>query len=143
MDILPASLRDLSSLYQLEHASFPDDAWPLLDLIAVLTYPGVVRLKAVVDGRMVGFIAGDPRPAQGMVWIATLAVLPAFRRRGIAKALLEVCEAHLHLPCIRLCVRTSNRAAIHLYQQMGYSIIDTWQRYYKDGESAVVMEKIK
>jgi hypothetical protein len=37
MEIQTASLRDLSALRRLEHACFEKDAWPLLDLIAVLT----------------------------------------------------------------------------------------------------------
>ena len=65
MEIQTASLRDLGALRRLENICFEKDAWPLLDLIAVLTWPEVIRLKAVDDGRMVGFVAGDPRPSQG------------------------------------------------------------------------------
>jgi len=60
--------------------------------MAVLTFPDVIRLKAVVDGKMVGFIAGDPRRSEGMAWIATLGVLPEYRRQGIARQLLLACE---------------------------------------------------
>jgi len=41
-------------------------------LIAVLTLPGVLRFKAVVDGSMVGFIAADLLRAEREAWIATL-----------------------------------------------------------------------
>ena len=50
------------------------DAWPLLDLIAVLTWPDVVRLKAVENGELIGFVAGDPRPSEGASWVATIGV---------------------------------------------------------------------
>lgn len=143
MEILPASLRDLAGLRRLEQACFPRDAWPLLDLIAVLTWPDVVRLKAVADGQMVGFIAGDPRPAEQTAWIATIGVLPAYQRRGIGRALLRACESRLGESRIRLCVRVSNQAAITMYLQEGYLSIDTWSNYYRDGESALVMEKIR
>jgi ribosomal-protein-alanine N-acetyltransferase len=139
----PAGLRDLSALRHLERTCFPVDAWPLLDLIGVLTFPGVVRLKAVEGGRMVGFIAGDVRQAEGIAWIATIGVLPEFRSRGIGRALLRACEARLPVLSIRLCVRSSNTAAIRLYMQEGYSRISEWTRYYQDGESAVVMEKMR
>ena len=98
MDILPATLRDLGSLRRIEQACFPKDAWPLLDLMAVLTWPEVIRLKAVADGQMVGFIAGDPRRTEGVAWIATLGVLPDYRRQGIARALLQECEKKLNAP---------------------------------------------
>jgi ribosomal-protein-alanine N-acetyltransferase len=142
MDIVPANLFDLSSLRRLERDSFDRDAWPLLDLMAVLTFPDVVRLKAVEEGRMVGFVAGDPRPRDGWGWIATIAVDPSFRRRGIATALLHACEKNLGVPKSRLTVRLSNDGAIRMYEQEGYATIDVWKSYYNDGEDAMVMEKI-
>ena len=143
MEILPANLRDLGPLRHVEQACFPKDAWPLLDLMAVLSFPEVVRLKAVVDGHMVGFIAGDPRRSEGMAWIATLGVLPEFRRQGIARSLLLECEKRLHSARLRLCVRQDNSAAIRLYEQEGYVHVGTWTKYYNDGGDALVMEKIR
>jgi ribosomal protein S18 acetylase RimI-like enzyme len=143
MDIRPASLKDLGSLRHMEQACFPKDAWPLLDLIAVLTWPEIVRLKAVVDNHMVGFIAGDPRPSENMAWIASVGVLPEYQRRGIGRALLRMCEQRLPQPRIRLCVRESNLPAINLYIEEGYISVDSWKKYYNDGESALVMENIR
>jgi len=143
MDILPATLRDLGSLRHVEQACFRKDAWPLLDLIAVLTWPDVIRLKAIEDGQMIGFIAGDPRPSENVAWIATVGVLPAYQRRGIGRALLQECEKRLTQPSIRLCVRVSNEPAIRLYQQEGYLTLDTWREYYSDKENALMLEKIR
>jgi ribosomal-protein-alanine N-acetyltransferase len=143
MDILPATLRDLGPLRRIEQACFLKDAWPLLDLLAVLTWPEVVRLKAVEDNQMIGFIAGDPRPADHLAWIATVGVLPEYQRRGIGRALLRECEQRLTQPRLRLCVRVSNESAIRLYQQEGYLEMDTWREYYNDKENALVMEKIR
>jgi ribosomal protein S18 acetylase RimI-like enzyme len=141
MEIIPATLRDLSALRRLEHICFEKDSWPLFDLIAVLSFPDVVRLKAVEDNKMVGFIAGDPRPSQGFSWIATIAVLPDYRRKGIGRALLNACEAQLRTPRLRLSVRATNQSAITLYEQEGYRTMDIWKAYYNDGENAIVMEK--
>ncbi len=139
--IQPATWQDLNSLRQLERLCFPKDAWPLLDLVGVLTLPGVVRLKAELDGQMVGFIAGDIRPMQHMAWIATIGVLPDYRGRGIGRLLLEACEALIHEPRVRLCVRSSNETAIQLYLTSGYQRAGLWPNYYQDGEDALVMEK--
>jgi ribosomal-protein-alanine N-acetyltransferase len=141
MDIFPASILDLNALRRLEHACFDQDAWSLFDLIAVLTFPDVVRLKAVDAGQMIGFIAGDPRPSQGFSWIATIGVLPEYQGNGIGRALLRACESRLHTPRIRLSVRIGNTAAIRLYEQEGYQHTDVWRAYYNDGEDALVMEK--
>jgi ribosomal protein S18 acetylase RimI-like enzyme len=143
MEILSANFLDLNALSKLEHVCFGRDAWPFLDLLAVLTFPDVVRLKAVEAGEMIGFVAGDPRPAEGFSWIATIGVAPEFRRRGIGRDLLRACEAQLRTPRLQLSVRASNGGAIRLYKQEGYARIDVWQNYYKDGEAAILMEKIR
>lgn len=143
MKIQPANLFDLNALRHVESICFPQDAWPLLDLIAVLTFPNVVRLKGIESGQMVGFIAGDPRPGEGFSWIATLGVLPAYRGRGYGRALLEACERLLPTRRIRLSVRASNEEAIRMYTNAGYFAIDRWGHYYNDGEEALVMEKIR
>lgn len=141
MEIIRASILDLNALRKLERISFDRDAWPLIDLMAVLTFPDVVRLKAVEGQQMVGFVAGDPRPRDGWGWIATIAVYPHFRRRGYATALLHDCEKRLGVPKSRLTVRSSNDGAICLYEREGYVTIDVWKAYYNDGEDAIVMEK--
>ena len=87
-NILPATWRDLGDLRRLERACFPVDAWPLLDLIGVLSFPNVVRLKAVIKDQMVGFIAGEMKRSDGVAWIATICVTPVYQRQGIATALL-------------------------------------------------------
>ena len=142
MEIVPASILDLNALRKLENESFGKDAWPLLDLIAVLTFGEVIRLKAVEDGQMAGFVAGDPRPREGWGWIATIAVDPRYRRRGIGRALLHVCEAKLGVPRSRLTVRISNDTAISMYKKDGYTTTDIWNHYYNDGEDGMVMEKV-
>jgi ribosomal-protein-alanine N-acetyltransferase len=142
MEITKASILDLNALRKLEKESFAKDAWPLFDLIAVLTFPEVIRIKAVEDNQMIGFVAGDPRHREGWGWVATIAVDPRFRLRGIGRALLHACEKELGVPRVRLTVRSSNQGAITMYEKEGYKTIDIWQAYYNDGESAIVMEKV-
>jgi len=143
MDILPATFLDLGSLQRIERACFERDAWPWLDLMAVLTFPDVIRLKAVEDGKMIGFVAGDLRSSLQFSWIATIGVLPEYQRRGIGRALLRACEEKMTTPQLRLCVRVDNGSAIRLYESEGYQRIDLWKGYYRDGGAALVMEKAK
>ena len=137
---MPAGWRDLGSLRQLEKVCFPEDAWPLLDLIGVLSLPNVIRLKAVRDDQMIGFVAGDKKSSD-LGWIATIGVLPAYRSRGIASALLAECETRLNVVRIRLSVRLGNTRAIQLYEKFGYQRVDIWPNYYQDGTDALVFEK--
>lgn len=140
-EILPATWRDLGELRRLERACFPVDAWPLLDLIGVLSFQNVVRLKAVIDGPMVGFVAGERRASEGIAWIATIGVLPTYQGKGIAAALLDACEERLLAPRIRLSVREGNLPAIRLYESSGYHRVGRWVEYYQDGSDAIVFEK--
>jgi N-alpha-acetyltransferase 10/11 len=142
MEIQLASLRDLGALRRLESVCFEKDAWSILDLMAVLTWSEVVRLKAVIDHEMIGFVAGDPRPAQNAGWIATIAVDPRYQRQGIGRSLLRACESRLKFPKVKLTVRISNDRAISLYEKEGYRTVDIWKKYYHDGEDGLVMEKI-
>ncbi len=146
-DLLPppyrlevATWRDLGALQRLEKVCFPTDAWPLVELLGVLMWPGVVRYKVTDgEGEMVGFAAGQE--IEGAGWIVTIAVHPAHRRRGLGRVLLEACEASLPQPVLRLAVRASNRPAQTLYRLAGYQIVNRWPRYYVDGEDALIMEK--
>lgn len=141
LDIQTASLRDLNALRRLERECFDSDAWPVWDLFAVLVMPRLVRLKAVADDEMVGFVAGDPNRHEGAGWVITMGVLAAYRCRGIGAALLAACEEQLGMPRLKLCVRVDNAPAIHLYQRAGYCTVDIWRAYYARGEDALVMEK--
>ncbi len=141
--VISAGLGDLSDLQRLERECFPLDAWPLLDLMAVLSLPWVVRLKAVgEEGQMLGFVAGERKPLEGVGWITTIGVFGAARRMGVGTALLLACEAALKMPRVRLSVRASNHAALKLYERQGYRQVALWHEYYYGGEDGVVLEKM-
>lgn len=137
--IVPAGWRDVWAVRRVERLCFEDDAWPLPDIIMVLIWPGIICLKAVVGPELVGFGSAEERGRVG--WITTLGVIPAYRRRGVARALLAQCEDQLKANRIQLCVRRTNTSAQQLYLQTGYRQVDVWKRYYRGGEDALVMEK--
>lgn len=139
--ILPATWRDLGVVMGLEKICFPHDAWPWIDILAALSFPGTVRFMALWGETPVGFVIGDRRRRERVGWISSIGVHPDFRRRGIALRLLAACEQSLDMERLRLTLRVSNEAAFKLYQSAGYAQIDLWRRYYLDGEDAIVMEK--
>jgi ribosomal-protein-alanine N-acetyltransferase len=141
--IKPAGWRDVQDVFKLERTCFKQDAWPIWDVVGVLTFPEMVRLKAVLDGELIGFIAGDQRSSRGEAWIATLAVLPAFRRRGTATRLLAACEKQLDVPVIKLSVRAGNRPAVLLYRRRGYQLTGIWPGYYRGNQDALIFQKTR
>jgi ribosomal protein S18 acetylase RimI-like enzyme len=142
-EIIPATWQDLGALRKVENECFDEDAWPLWDLVGVLTLPGIVRLKAMVGEVMAGFIAGDVRPAEKLGWITTVGVRPAYRRQGIGEALLLACEEKMAMPRVRLTVRRSNTGAIQLYEKNGYHQVSVWANYYAGGEDGLILEKLR
>lgn len=74
--------------------------------------------------------------------VVSIAVLDAYRRRGIANALVEESVNGVKL---RNCdefyleVRCSNNAAVRLYEKLGFSIRQQLNSYYRDGEDAYLM----
>jgi ribosomal-protein-alanine N-acetyltransferase len=140
--IQPASWRDFRKVLELERACFGSDAWPWIDILAALTFPDTVPLKAVEDGRLVGFVIGDRKRREGLGWIASIGVHPDSRREGVARRLLHACEASLGTRRVRLTLRASNTPALLLYRSSGYVDAGRWRGYYRDGEDAIVMEKV-
>ncbi len=139
--LLPSGLSDLNQLRAIEKACFPLDAWPLLELIGVLIMPNLVKIKAVVGEKMIGFVGGDAHRFENVGWITTLGVLPQYERLGIASALLDQCEQKMQMPVVKLTVRRSNLSAQTLYFGRGYQQIDIWKAYYEGGEDGLILQK--
>lgn len=141
--VISAGLRDIAGVHALEKACFGEDAWGYFELFFTLITPWNINLKAVVDGKLAGLVVGEPRPTEGVGWIATIGVHPNFQRHGIGQALLTAAETALPQNIIKLTVRRSNAPAIALYQKFGYKRVGVWQGYYAHGEDGLVMEKNK
>ncbi len=142
IEVVRATWRDVGALVKLDRRCFkPIDAYAWYEFLGLCLWPGVLALKALSEGRLVGFIAGDPRKQDGHTIIVTLAVDPKYQRGGIGERLLREVEARSTLPRLQLMVRKSNLPALHLYRKLNYAIVETWPHYYEDGEDAYVMEK--
>jgi ribosomal-protein-alanine N-acetyltransferase len=139
--IAPANWRDWGAVMALEKLCFGRDAWSALDVAAALTLPDTVRLKAVIDDELIGLVVGDIRRRDQVGWIATIAVHPTHRRRGLGRRLLRACEQAMAMPRNKLTLRISNKAAFNLYLQEGYEQVQYWRGYYASGEDAIVMQK--
>jgi ribosomal-protein-alanine N-acetyltransferase len=137
-----ATLWDLNAIRELERVCFPQDAWPLLEMVGVLSLPSVLRWKVLDGEQLVAFVAADVRRSQNVAWIATISVHPDYRRQGLGSRLMTLAEESVGTKAMRLSARASNREALQLYQERGYEQIDVWPKYYVGGEDAVVMEKM-
>ena len=74
----------------------------------------------------------------------TVLVNPLFRKQGFAKALINQMidmAKQNNIESIFLEVRENNQSAINLYQGFGFKVISKRNKYYFDGENALVMKK--
>jgi len=139
--ISQASWRDFSQVMELEKICFPLDAWPIIDILGVLSFPWYVHIKAENGEKLVGFIAGEIKKTNLEGWISTIGILPEYQRLGIGQRLLIECEKELDVPYVKLSVRESSHGAVEFYKCMGYMIVGIWNKYYKGGENALIMQK--
>jgi ribosomal-protein-alanine N-acetyltransferase len=78
--------------------------------------------------------------------ISTLAVHPDYRGQGIGELLLRTAlngANDLDARIVTLEVRTSNAAAIRLYEKFDFKVVGSRPRYYRDNnEDALLMTRI-
>jgi ribosomal-protein-alanine N-acetyltransferase len=137
--IRDASLDDLDEIYKIEKESFPDP-YPKGLLKAFLFFPGAY-LVALSEGVILGYAIGVVR-YETVGHIISIAVSKEKRRSGVGRQLLAKSVERLRLKgvqSIRLEVGESNVEAIDLYKKAGFLAEDKIERYYVDGESALVM----
>ena len=92
-------------------------------------------LVAELDNRVVGFLV-TRTVAEGEREVLNLAVMPEYRRRGVARSLLgRVLNGTVYLE-----VRESNRAARDFYKSLGFQELSRRPAYYDTPpEGAIVL----
>ena len=96
---------------------------------------------AEAGGELVGYAGG--LVVDGRLEVLRVGVAPAWRRRGIARALLDrIAEdaRNLGASVCSLEVRAGNAGAQALYATVGLGTLGRRPRYYADGEDALIME---
>jgi ribosomal-protein-alanine N-acetyltransferase len=129
---------DLPAVLAIERRSF-QTPWSLAMFVLELSKPAGISLAVAGEQGLAGYLVCS-RYAD--VWhLMNIAITPEHRRRGIATELMEQLfdragpDARFTLE-----VRTSNRAAIEMYERFGFRPAGHRRRYYHDnGEDALIM----
>jgi ribosomal-protein-alanine N-acetyltransferase len=133
--------RDLDTVEEIERASYPTP-WSRSMFASELRKPSSIALGAFLEeGPLVGY-AFVSRYVDA--WhVMNIAVAPDFRRRGVARTLLErLFEVTASDPRrgYTLEVRVSNAGAIRLYERLGFEQRGIRRGYYTDNrEDALIM----
>ncbi|MCL5276496.1 MAG: ribosomal protein S18-alanine N-acetyltransferase [Deltaproteobacteria bacterium] len=135
---------DLDSIQEVENGSY-DHPWS-----------GGLLKEGMDNPRSLSFVATDglDHGIRGFILnllvvdelhVLNIAVLPAYRRRGIGNSLLVTsinAAKQLGATAVFLEVRRSNIKALTLYIQHDFKVIGVRRGYYSDnGEDALVMKK--
>ena len=134
---------DAREAAEIEAICFGAEGWSEQAFIDTLKLDYAYYLCARLEGRLIG-LAGA-RLIAGEAYISNVSVLPEFRRRGTAYrvmrellSLLEDSGAQAHT----LEVRSANKAAIGLYEKLGFKSEGLRKDFYTaPRDDAVIMWK--
>lgn len=134
------SKKYIDDIYNIECVCF-SHPWSKADLEAQLSLDTSHFLVAVCGGKAVGYMGLQIFFGEG--YVTNVAVLPDFRRQGIAEMLIEK-QLENDMDFISLEVRKSNLPAISLYKKLGFETVGIRPHFYTSpDEDAVIMTRNK
>lgn len=128
-------------------AARPTDAGRIRKLQSFLRQPNPDLLEyglavgttfvSVADGRVVGYLLPVDAPNRAGVHLAELVVAPDHRREGRARGLLAAVIDDANGP-VTLQAHPDNDAALALYDEFGFDVVDRRADAYVDGDALVL-----
>ncbi|MCL2183111.1 MAG: ribosomal protein S18-alanine N-acetyltransferase [Chitinispirillia bacterium] len=142
ISVRPATSADLEQVYALEQLC-SRNPWTRSSIEAELSNPDRLFLVLETPENLIAGFAGAWLAAEELQ-ILEVAVHKDYRNTGLGTLLItrQLAEAEAK-GAARACleVRTSNSAAIRLYQKCGFTRDGIRERYYQNGEDAILMSK--
>jgi len=149
IELLPAALVHAELLAAMHKICFAEP-WSPSSMAATLGMPGAAGLIAV-EGESLAPSFGGAGPAGLLLWrlaagegeILTLAVLPPWRRHGLARKMMEAALAAAQAAATEamfLEVAADNSAAAGLYRGLGFVEVGLRKGYY-NGVDALTMRR--
>ncbi len=143
MMIRPMTKDDIEQVVCIENSIFTIP-WSGKSFLDASTTPENVYLVCEENGIIQGYCGLWTVIDEGN--ITNMAVSPAYRRKGIARQLMQEMEKRGRMKDVSvffLEVRESNTPARNLYEIMGYRVIGRRKNFYeKPAEDALIMSKI-
>ena len=131
-------LQHLDGVVSIENICFANP-WSRADLEHQLNLETSHFAVATLDGNVVGYMGLQIFSGDG--YVTNVAVLPEYRRQGIAKMLIEK-QMQNDMSFITLEVRESNLPAIKLYESCGFENVGIRPKFYSNPtENAIIMTK--
>ena len=145
-----ANLGDINDIIKINRLCLPEN-YSFDFFYKILSEHGFACAVGEENGKVIGYLLSRiERPFSSFIGInpskghvISIAVLPEHRRKGYGIKIMKYGMQKLiehKVDSIYLEVRVSNIAAVEMYKKLGYYIKKEYKHYYRDGESAFVME---
>ena len=139
IEIVRMNESHVSAVVELEKQNF-SDPWPDIAVRGELTNKLALWLVAMENGEVVGYVGSQTVLQEADMM--NIAVADTYRRRGIAKMLVEELILQLDAYQLSLEVRSSNAPAIALYENLGFQQVGLRKNYYRNPkEDALILRK--
>lgn len=152
LNVRPPVIADLEDIVHLNRVSLPEN-YPVAYFIELIKSWHESSCVAVIDNKVVGYIITRIERASITPWrprgksqahVISVAVSPDQRRQGIGRKMMYYVHERVNeignIEKITLEVRESNFGAVEMYRKLNYVSVKILERYYSDGESALLME---
>ena len=144
MNIRRATLEDLESVHQIETLSFNDGSYPAFVLRQLFDISAEYFLIAEEEGKVIGYVLGNINKNTNQGWVLSLGVHPEARGKKLGKLLtkklVDLLENDLSTE-ICLTVHPDNASAKKIYEDLGFKSVKTFDNYYNDLETRLLMKK--
>lgn len=130
---------DAESIYEIEKQVY-SEPWSLSLLRDSLKAPMTYGLGLFQNGEILGYGIYQVILSEGH--LLNLAIHPHFQNKGMGSYLLDQIIADVSergAQSFYLEVRVSNQYARHLYEKKGFKALMLREKYYADGEAALIM----
>ena len=131
---------ELDRILEIENACFGVDAYDRNTFAGYLGRNGDLFRAAWRAGQMLGYTLACV--IRGRAEVISVAVDPAARRQGVARALMNSLLRTLrrrNVEFVALMVRVANPGAQALYEELGFRTVRIWRGYYDDGADGWLM----
>ena len=142
MNIVPMNEHHVPQIALLERECFADP-WSQQSIASELHNPLSLWLVAQEEQTLLGYVGSQT--CQDETDMMNIAVSPASRRQGVARALIEALVSALRQrgsKQLTLEVRASNGPARQLYESLGFLQVGLRKNYYRNPkEDALILRK--
>lgn len=140
----PARIDDLDALVELEKRCFDSDRLSRRSFRHWLRQDDPGLIVAEDQSGLAGYALVILHRGTRLARLYSIAIDPDRRGQGLGERLMGAAEAYAHEHkrlYLRLEVRRDNRAAIRLYERLGYRLFGEHPDYYEDHEDALRFQK--